>query len=100
MSLYHLGGLWLACAPAQWLTAPAETNYVGAVMLNQRNTTPTGGYAAFAAGLGWREKTWEFLLRGRNLTDRRKPVSESDQGDTNYDILTGRQVNPTLRCCF
>jgi iron complex outermembrane receptor protein len=100
MSPYHLGGLGLAYAPAQGLTASAELNYVGAVLLNQRNTAPSGGYATFAAGLGWREKTWELRLSGQNLTDRRRPVSESELGDAQYYLLPGRQVSATLRCRF
>ncbi len=100
MSPYHLGGLGLAYAPAQGLTATAEMNYVGAVMLNQRNTAPSGGYATFAAGLGWRWKQWEYRLSAQNLTDRRKPVSESELGDAQYYILPGRQVNATLRWRF
>ena len=100
MSPYHLGGLGLAYAPAKGLTATAEMNYVGAVFLNQRNTAPTGGYATFAASLGWREKAWDLRLSGQNLTDRRKPVAESELGDAQYYILPGRQVALSARYRF
>jgi iron complex outermembrane receptor protein len=100
MSPYHLGALGFAYAPVQGLTATAELNYVGAVLLNQRNTAPSGGYATCSAGLGWREKAWEFRLSGQNLTDRRKPVSESELGDAQYYILPGRQMNASVRFRF
>jgi iron complex outermembrane receptor protein len=100
MSPYHLGGLGLAYAPAQGLVVTAELNYVGAVFLNQRNTAPAGGYATWAASLGWREKTWEVRLDGRNLTDRRKPVAESELGDAQYYLLPGRQLALSARYRF
>lgn len=100
MSPYHLGGLGLAYAPAKGLTATAEMNYVGAVFLNQRNTAPTGGYATYAASLGWRERNWDLRLNGRNLTDRRKPVAESELGDAQYYILPGRQLVLSARYRF
>ncbi len=100
MSPYHLGGLGFAYAPAKGLTATAEMNYIGAVLLNQRNTAPSGGYATFAASLGWRERTWELRLSGQNLTDRRKPISESELGDAQYYILPGRQLNASFRFRF
>ncbi len=100
MSPYHLGGLGLAYAPVKGLTATAEMNYVGAVFLNQRNTAPTGGYATYAASLGWRERTWDLRLSGQNLTDRRKPIAESELGDAQYYILPGRQMTLSVRYRF
>ena len=100
MSPYHLGGLGLTYAPARGLTASAEMSYIGAVFLNQRNTAPAGGYATWGASLGWRGEAWEVRLDGRNLTDRRKPVAESELGDAQYYILPGRQVNATVRYRF
>lgn len=100
MSPYHLGGLGLAYAPARGLTATAELNYVGAVFLDQRNTAPAGGYATWAASLGWRGKGWEVRLDGRNLADRRKPVAESELGDAQYYLLPGRQLALSARCRF
>jgi iron complex outermembrane receptor protein len=100
MSPYHLGGVGLAYAPATGLTATAEMNYVGAVFLNQRNTAPSGGYATYSAGLGWREKSWEVRVSGQNLTDQRKPVAESELGDAQYYILPGRQANVSVRFRF
>jgi iron complex outermembrane receptor protein len=100
MSPYHLGGLGLAYAPANGLLATAEMIYVGAVFLDQRNTAPTGGYATYAASLGWRERAWDFRLGGQNLTDRRKPVSESELGDAQYYILPGRQLKASVRYRF
>jgi outer membrane receptor protein involved in Fe transport len=100
MSPYHLGGVGIAYAPAKGPTATAEMNYVGAVFLNQRNTAPTGGYATYSASLGWREKAWDLRLSGQNLTDRRKPVSESELGDAQYYLLPGRHVTLGFRFRF
>lgn len=100
MSPYHLGGLGLAYAPAKGLTATAEMSYVGAVFLNQRNTAPSGGYALYAASLGWRERTWDLRLSGQNLMDRRRPVAESELGDAQYYLLPGRQVTLSTRHRF
>ena len=100
MSPYHLGALGLTYAPARGFTAHAEANYVGSVMLNQRNTAPSGGYTTLAAGLGWREKAWDLRLSGQNLTDRRPPVSESELGDAQYYLLPGRQVSLAVHYRF
>ena len=100
MSPYHLGGLGLAYAPAKGLTATAEMNYVGWVYLNQRNTAPSGGYASFAASLGWREKAWDLRLSGQNLSNRRQPVAESELGDAQYYLLPGRRVALSARYRF
>jgi iron complex outermembrane receptor protein len=100
MSPYHLGALGFSYAPARGLIATAEMNYAGAVFLNQRNTAPSGGYATYAASLGWREKRWELRLSGQNLTDQRKPVAESELGDAQYYLLPGRQATVSLRYRF
>lgn len=100
MSPYHLGGLGISYAPAHGFTASAEMAYTGAAFLNQRNTAPTGGYATYGASLGWREKAWELRLDGRNLTDRRKPVAESELGDSQYYLLPGRQLGLSARYRF
>jgi len=100
MSPYHLGGLGLVYAPVRGFMATAEMAYTGAVFLNQRNTAPYGGYATFNAGLGWRGKAWEVRLDGRNLSDRRKPVAESELGDSQYYLLPGRRMDLSARYRF
>lgn len=100
MSPYHLGGLGLVYAPARGLAASAEMTYTGAVFLNQRNTAPAGGYATFAASLGWRGEGWDLRLSGQNLTDRRKPVAESELGDAQYYLLPGRRASLSLHYRF
>ena len=47
-----------------------------------------------------REKAWDLRLSGQNLTDRRKPISESELGDAQYYILPGRQLNLSARYRF
>ncbi len=100
MSPYHLGALGFLYAPANGFTGSVELNYVGGVYLNKRNTAPVGGYTTLAASLGYRMGSWEFRVSGRNLGDKRNPVSESELGDAQYYLLPGRNVNASIRLKF
>jgi len=55
------------------------------------------GYTEISAGLGWRFRKVELRVDGRNLTDQRPPVSESELGDAQYYILPARRFDVTLR---
>ncbi|HJU83377.1 MAG TPA: TonB-dependent receptor [Holophagaceae bacterium] len=100
MSPYHLVSLGLIYAPAKGLVGSLEGSYVGSSQLNMRNTAPTGGYATFAASVGYRLDRWELRFTGQNLTERREPVSESELGDAQYYRLPGRRVDATLKVRF
>lgn len=93
MSPYHLGALALVFAPAHGFTGSVEARYTGGVFLDKRNRAPYGGYTTLAAGLGYRVGTWEVRATGRNLTDRRDPVAESEMGDAQYYRLPGRRLD-------
>ena len=44
------------------------------------------------AGIGYRTRRAEFRLDGRNLSNRRDPVSESEFGDAQYYRMTPRTM--------
>jgi outer membrane receptor protein involved in Fe transport len=97
MSARHVAGASLAWMPEAGLVAAADLRYVGSRFLNKRNTALADGYAEVSAGLGWRWRRAEVRVDGRNLTDRRAPVSESELGDAQYYRLPSRRLDVTLR---
>ena len=92
MSPFHLVTSTLAYRPAAGFHANAGVQYTGSRYLNKRNTAPTGGYADWSAGLGYRTGRGDFRIDGRNLTDRRPPVSESELGESQYYRLPARSL--------
>ena len=100
MSPYHLGSLGLLFVPAQGFMGTVEASYVGAVYLNKRNTASAAGYTTWAASIGYRVNAWDLRLQGQNLTDRRDPVAESEMGESQYYLMTGRRVSLSLRFQF
>ncbi len=75
-------------------------NYVGERFLDKRNRAPAGSYATLSALLGYRLRRWELRLTGRNLTDRRDPVSESELGDAQYYRLFPRRIDASATVRF
>jgi len=51
-------------------------------------------------GAGYRAGRWELRVDGRNLTDRRDPVSESELGDAQYYLMSARRVDATFGVRF
>ena len=100
MSPRELASLALTFSPPRGVFASAETHYVGSRYLNKRNTAEAGAYTTVAALVGWRAERYELRLTGRNLTDRRDPVSESELGDAQYYRLPARQVDLTAAVRF
>ena len=84
MSARHLASAGLVFAPALGFTAHAEANYSGDRYLNKRNTALVPTFTTIDAGIGFRANRAEFRLEGRNLTNRRDAVSESEFGDAQY----------------
>jgi iron complex outermembrane recepter protein len=93
MSPHTLGALALSWAPAKGVFGSAEMNYVGSRYLDKRNTALAGQYATLTMLLGYRQGRWEVRLTGRNLTDRRDPVSASELGDGQYYRLFARRFD-------
>ncbi|HMK91747.1 MAG TPA: TonB-dependent receptor [Thermoleophilia bacterium] len=92
MSAHNMGALGLLYAPPKGLTGLLELNFVGTRFLDKRNTAPTDGYTTLSVGVGYRWRQLELRVDGRNLTDERPPVSESELGDSQYYMLPARQV--------
>jgi len=80
--------------------ASAVVNYTGSRYLNRRNTALADGFAAVDIGAGYRWNRWEARLDGRNLGDRRDPVSESELGDAQYYRMLARHVDVTVSARF
>ncbi len=90
MSPHHLAALGLSWSPAEGFFASGELNYVGSRYLNKRNTALAESYSTLAALVGWRHGRYELRLSGRNLTDQRDAVAESELGDAQYYRLFPR----------
>jgi outer membrane receptor protein involved in Fe transport len=69
-----------------------ELSYVGSRYLNKRNTALAEDYATLAALVGYRRGRYEVRASGRNLSDRRDPVAESELGHAQYYRLFPRQL--------
>jgi iron complex outermembrane receptor protein len=97
MSAHNMAGASVAWAPDLGLVASADVHYVGSRFLNKRNTALAEGYTELSLGLGWRLRHLELRVDGRNLTDQRDPVSESELGDSQYYRLPARRFDATVR---
>ena len=74
----------LIFAPENGVTAHAEANYTGDRYLNKRNTALAPAFTTIDAGIGFRARRADFRIDGRNLTNRRDAVAESEFGDAQY----------------
>ena len=92
MSARHLASAGLSLSPATGFIANANVNYTGDRFLNKRNTAPAAKFVTVDAGIGYRIRSAEFRLDGRNLSNRRDAVSESEFGDAQYYRMTARTV--------
>jgi outer membrane receptor protein involved in Fe transport len=92
MSARHLASAGLTYAPESGFLATANVNYTGNRFLNKRNTALAPEFLTLDAGVGYRIRRAEFRLDGRNLTNRRDAVSESEFGDAQYYRMTARTV--------
>ena len=90
MSARHLALAGLSYAPDLGLLVSANLNYTGDRYLNKRNTALAPKYLTVDAGVGYRVRRAEFRLDGRNLSNRRDAVSESEFGDAQYYRMPAR----------
>ena len=86
-------GFTWAEAKGPLLTATA--NYVGSRFFDELNGAEAPSYVTFSAGAGWRNPHWEIRLDGRNLNNRRAPVSISEMGGGQYYLLPARRIDLT-----
>jgi outer membrane receptor protein involved in Fe transport len=90
MSARHLFSAGVILAPEHGLVGSVLVKYVGDRYMNKRNTALAEPFTTVDAGVGYRFGPYEVRLDGRNLSDRRDPVSESELGDAQYYRLFAR----------
>jgi outer membrane receptor protein involved in Fe transport len=100
MSAHNLSAVSLYYQPPKGFFGGAEVNYTGSRFADRENTTLVGGFATVGAGVGYRTQTWELRVDGRNLGDRRDPVSVSELGDGQLYLMPSRRVDASLRFRF
>jgi len=92
MSARHLASVGVTYAPENGLTAYTTANYTGDRYLDKRNQSLAGAFTTVDAGVGFRQNRFELRIDGRNLTNRRDPVSESEFGDAQYYRMPARTI--------
>ncbi len=100
MAAREMASTGLVYSPARGFFASAIAEFVGERFLNKRNTALAPSYTTWSAGLGYRFATFELRLDGRNLSDTRPPVAESELGDAQYYRLPARRLDLTFRRSF
>src|SRR4029079_6248541 len=78
MSARHLASAGLTYAPENGLTAYTTLNYTGDRFLDEENSALAKPFTTFDAGIGFRGDRYELRIDGRNLTNRRDAVAESE----------------------
>ena len=84
MSARHLVSGGLIFAPGKSLSGSLIVKHTGDRYLNKRNTALAEPFTTVDVGVGYRFGEYEIRADGRNLSDRRDPVSESELGDAQY----------------
>ena len=74
--------------------------YTGDRYLNKRNTALASPFTTVDIGGGYRLDRWEARIDGRNLTDKRDPISESELGDAQYYWMPARRVDARIGVRF
>jgi outer membrane receptor protein involved in Fe transport len=74
--------------------------YVGNRAVDRQNLAFAPGYATIDLGVGYRFDKYELRLDGRNLGDRRDPVSLSELGPGQYYLMFPRELTLTLGVKF
>lgn len=74
--------------------------YVGNRAFDRQNLAFAPGYATIDLGVGYRFDKYELRLDGRNLGDRRDPVSLSELGDGQYYLMFPRELRLSLGVKF
>jgi iron complex outermembrane recepter protein len=100
MSPRHLFTAGLIVAPDEGVFGSVVVKYTGDRYLNMRNTALAAPFTTVDAGGGYRHGRWDVRLDGRNLTNRRDAVSESELGDAQYYLMTARRADVTFGARF
>jgi iron complex outermembrane receptor protein len=78
--------------PRQGFNASFVAAYIGNRYLDEDNTASTPSYTTLDGSLGYKFRAFSLTLNGYNLTDERKPVTNSEFGDGSYYFLPARTV--------
>jgi len=100
MSPRRLASVGIVLGPPRGVIGSLIVKYTGDRYLNKRNTALASPFTTIDMGLGYRFGGWELRLDGRNLTNRRDPISESEIGDAQYYRMTARQFDVGLGMRF
>ncbi len=100
MSARQLFSAGLIVAPPIGVVGDVIVKHTGDRYLNKRNTALASPFTTVDAGVGYRLERWELRLDGRNLGDRRDPISESELGDAQYYRLPARRIDVTVGVRF
>jgi iron complex outermembrane receptor protein len=100
MSPFNLLGTGLVLSKDTGLNANVVMNYVGDRFLNKRNTAPASAYTTWGAGVGYRFGKSEVHADGRNLSNARDAVAESELGDAQYYRMPARSWEISYRMNF
>jgi iron complex outermembrane receptor protein len=100
MTPLHMSSAGFIYAPPAGFTAHAEASYIGERYLTKRNTARAEPYTTWSAGAGWRMARGELRIDGRNLSNERPPVAESELGDAQYYRLAARSFEVSYRMGF
>ena len=92
LSPLYLFSTGLFYAPDRGFTADAVLRYTGSRYYDPENTVLAPAFTTYDAGVGYRFGSWSLNLQGRNLNDRRDPVSNSELGDSQSYLLPARFV--------
>ena len=100
MSPQNIAAVGVQYSPLRGFFGSLQAIYTGSMYLNKRNTALAPGFTTLEIGVGYRTPRWQFFVNGRNLTDCRNPVSESELGDAQYYLLPARSVMAGLQFHF
>ena len=100
MSALNLAAVSLFYLPQRGFLGGVNMNYTGSVFLDQRNTAVAGGFATVDLSVGYRTPRWELRVDAGNIGDARDPVAESELGDAQYYLMTGRRVEGSFSVHF
>jgi outer membrane receptor protein involved in Fe transport len=100
MSARHLLSGGVVVAPERGVFGDVIVKYTGDRYLNKRNTALAPAFTTVDVGLGYRFGQYEIRFDGRNLGDKRDPISESELGDAQYYRLFPRSFRVTIGARF
>jgi len=87
-----LASAGLLYTPALGFHGTAVVNFVGRRFLDEENEAPTPSYVTLDVTAGYRFDRYDIAVAGTNLTNERKPVTQSEFGSSSYYLLPARTV--------